>query len=272
MHVWDPSEHYYPWLCDPKPIPFRYGDYSALRRPYLVDHYRADIGNWYVAGAVYVEAEWDPRDPIGEMLFIEKIRNRYAFPTVAVAQAWLDREDCPAVLEAHAQRHFVRAVRHKPQPGMMDDRTWRAGFRRLSALGLHFELQAPWRQLDEAVRLARDFPEILIVLNHAGLPLDSEISGWAAALTRLAACKNAAVKISGLGRVTKKREVILTAIEAFGTQRAMFASNFPVDGLCHSFDAIYSTFDTVTQHFSRIERDALFYENAERIYRMESSV
>ena len=109
------------------------------------------------------------------MLFIEKIRRDTGFPTVAVAQAWLDREDFASVLDAHARRSFVRGIRHKPRPGMMDDRRWRAGYRRLAPLGLHFELQAPWRQLDEAARLARDFSDTLIVLNHAGLPSDGAL-------------------------------------------------------------------------------------------------
>ena len=269
FHVWDPQTHYYPWLCDPQPIEFRYGDYSALRRRYLLEDYRADTRGWQVRHGVYVEAEWDPDDPVGEMLFIEKIRRQTQFPTVAVAQAWLDRQDFAGVLDAHAHRGFVRGVRHKPRAGMMDDGRWRAGYRRLKPLGLHFELQAPWRQLDEAARLARDFPGTTMVLNHTGLPLDPELSGWKAGMSALAACPNVAVKISGLGTVTRKREVVLATIELFGAPRAMFASNFPVDGLCASFDAIYSGFDEITRHFSEAERAALFHDNAFRIYRMK---
>lgn len=219
---------------------------------------------------MYVEAEWDPDDPAGEMLFIEKIRRETGFPTVAVAQAWLDRADYASVLEAHARRSFVRGIRHKPRPGMMDDGRWRAGYRRLARLGLHFELQAPWRQLDEATRLARDFADTTIVLNHTGLPSDEQLPGWGQAMGALAACPNVAVKISGLGTVTRKREVVLETIEHFGVQRAMFASNFPVDSLCASFDAIYSGFDEITRGFSATERGALFHDNAVRIYRMES--
>ena len=222
-----------------------------------------------MARCVYVEAEWDPRDPLGEMVFIESIRKQSGFPTVAVAQAWLDRDDCAAVLEAHAQRDFVRAIRHKPKPGMMDDRKWRGGYARLAPLALHFELQAPWRQLGEAARLARDFPDTTLVLNHAGLPSDQDLPGWRQAMAALAACPNAAVKISGLGKVTAKREVVLTAIELFGTQRAMFASNFPVDGLCASFSEIYSSFDEITRGLTAAERRALFHDNAVRVYRME---
>jgi predicted TIM-barrel fold metal-dependent hydrolase len=269
FHVWDPQAHYYPWLCDPQPIEFRYGDYSALRRRYLVEDYLADARGWQVRHGVYVEAEWDPDDPVGEMLFIEKLRRDSGFPTVAVAQAWLDRADFASVLDAHARRGFVRGVRHKPRPGMMDDGRWRAGYRRLKLHGLHFELQAPWRQLDEASRLARDFPDTRIVLNHAGLPSDGALPGWRAALAELAGCPNVAIKISGLGTVTRKREVVLAAIELFGVERCMFASNFPVDGLCAGFDAIYSGFDEITRHFSGAERAALFHDNAFRIYRMK---
>jgi predicted TIM-barrel fold metal-dependent hydrolase len=269
LHVWDPQSHYYPWLCDPQPIAFRYGDYGALRRRYLVEDYRADAAGWPVVKGVYVEAEWDPADPLGEMKFISQIRNDTGFPSVAVAQAWLHHDDCVAVLDAQARHSFVRAVRHKPAPGMMDDARWRAGYARLGPLRLHFELQAPVRQLGEAARLARDFSDTVIVINHAGLPSDHEIPAWREAMAQLAACPNVAVKISGLGKVKAKREVVLAAIELFGTQRAMFASNFPVDGLCASFSEIYSGFDEFTRGFSEPERRALFHDNAVRIYRME---
>ena len=249
---------------------FRYGDYTRLPRRYGVEDYRRDAAPWRVERGVYVEAEWDPRDPVGEMSFIEDTRTRGGFPTVAVAQAWLDREDCASVLEAHAARAFVRGVRHKPKAGQMDDARWRAGYARLAPLRLHFELQAPWRQLGEAARLAADFPDTPLVINHAGLPLDAEFDGWKSAMRALAACPNAAVKISGLGRVSRKKEVVLATIDLFGPHRALFASNFPVDGLCASFDAIYRAFDDITRGFSAAERSALFHDNAVRIYRMEA--
>jgi predicted TIM-barrel fold metal-dependent hydrolase len=264
--VWDAHAHYYPWLAD-RPVAFRYGDYSALPRRYGVDDYRRDAAQWRVERGVYVEAEWDPRDPAGEMDFVAHFI-RGGFPTVAVAQAWLDRDDCAALLEAHAARAFVRGVRHKPKPGQMDDARWRSGYARLAGLGLHFELQAPWRQLAEAARLAADFSGTTLVLNHAGLPSDDELPGWRDAMAQLAARPNAAVKISGLGKVTRKRDVVLAAIELFGTRRAMFASNFPVDRLCASFDEVYSAFDDITRGFSAAERSALFHDNATRTYRL----
>jgi predicted TIM-barrel fold metal-dependent hydrolase len=269
FHVWDPQAHYYPWLCDPEPIAFRYGDYSSLRKPYLVADYRADSAGWRVERGVYVEAEWDPRDPLGEMEFIAEVRKPGGFPTVAIAQAWLDRSDCPQLLEGQARHAFVRGIRHKPKPGMMDDAKWRQGYAHLAPLGLHFELQAPWSQLQEAARLAGDFPQTAIVLNHTGLPNVEQLAAWRGAMATLAARPNVAVKISGLGNVRNKREVVLATIELFGTERAMFASNFPVDSLRTTFSEIFSEFDHITRGFPEAQRRALFHDNAVRIYRME---
>jgi predicted TIM-barrel fold metal-dependent hydrolase len=205
------------------------------------------------------------------MNFIAELRKPGDFPTVAIAQAWLHHDDCGMVLEAQARHAFVRGIRHKPRPGMMSDAKWRQGYARLAPLGLHFELQAPWAQLEEAARLAADFPQTTIVLNHTGLPYVDQLGGWRSAMASLAACPNVAVKISGLGNVEHKREVVLGAIELFGTGRAMFASNFPVDGLRATFDEVYSIFDQLTISFAESERRALFHDNAVRIYRMEQS-
>ena len=278
QHFWDPRVNYHPWLCDQPPIPFRYGDYSALRRPYLPADYFADATPHQVVKTVYVETEWDPRDPIGEMRYVERLRRETGFPTAAVAQAWLDRADTGATLTALAQFEFVRGIRHKPQPGQMSDERWRSGFAQLSRHGLRFELQAPWPQLAEAARLARDFPDARIILNHTGLPADRSregIAGWKKALHLLAACPNAAIKISGLGvpgqawTAPANREVVRAAIEIFGVERAMFASNFPVDGLCASFDAIVTGMLAIVQDFSTAEQCTIFHDNAIRIYDME---
>ena len=150
LHFWDPSLNYHPWLRDLPPIAFRYGDYSALKRPYLPADYFADAGAHRVVKTVYVETEWDPRDPVDETRYVQSMRDETGFPSVSVAQAWLDRDDCAAVLEAQAAFDFVRGVRHKPRanaaPGQgplggMRDAAWRAGYAMLARLGLRFDLQ-----------------------------------------------------------------------------------------------------------------------------------
>ena len=278
QHFWDPRLNYHPWLCDQPPVRFRYGDYSALRRPYLPADYLGDARPHQVVKTVYVETEWDPRDPVGEMRYVERLRRETGFPTVAVAQAWLDRADLGATLAALAQFDFVRGIRHKPRTGQMADERWRAGFSQLCGRGLRFDLQAPWTQLEDAARLARDFPEARIILNHTGLPADRSregIAGWKKALRALAACPNAALKISGLGvpgqawTAQANREIVIAAIDIFGIRRSMFASNFPVDGLCASFGAIVTGMLDIVHDLSAAEQRALFHDNAIRIYDME---
>jgi predicted TIM-barrel fold metal-dependent hydrolase len=287
QHFWDPRVNYHPWLCDEPPRPFRYGDYRALRRPYLPADYFADAATQGVVKTVYVETEWDPADPVGEMRYVAGLRRETGFPTVAVAQAWLDRDDVAGVLEQQAAFPFVRGIRHKPRanpspgdgaPGGMTDARWRAGFARLAHHRLRFDLQTPWWHLHEAAALARDFPETTIILNHAGLPADRSpdgIAGWRRAMAGLAACPNAAVKLSGLGvpgspwTADANRAIVLTAIELFGVARCMFASNFPVDGLCASFAAIYGGFREIVGGFPLADRRRLFHDNAVRIYALE---
>ena len=291
QHFWDLSLGKHPWLRDEPPPPFRYGDTRPLRRSYLPADYRTDAGAYRVVGSVYVETEWDPTDPIGETRWVQGLAAREGLPSAVVAQAWLDRDDVEDVLARQAACPLVRGIRHKPAaapspdsvvpgaPGSMGDPRWRAGFARLARHGLSFDLQAPWWHLQEAAMLARDFPDTQIVLNHTGLPADRSaegLRGWREAMATLAARPNVAVKISGLGvpgqswTAESNREVVLRTLDLFGVDRAMFASNFPVDGLVARLETIYDGFRTIVRDLTATDQQKLFGENAVRIYRLDA--
>ena len=70
--------------------------------------------------------------------------------------------------------------------------------------------------------------------------------------------------------VDSLRVVTVACIEAFGTERSMFASDFPVAGLYASFDEVFDSFKTITADFSPAEQAALFHDNARRFYRLDS--
>jgi predicted TIM-barrel fold metal-dependent hydrolase len=289
QHFWDPQLNYHPWLAQDAAIPFRYGDYSAIKQRYLPPEYFADAGSHDVVQTVYVETEWDPSDPLGETRFIERIAQRHGVPNAVVAQAWLDHPDAAVLLAEQAAFSSVRSVRHKPggptapeQVGgkrtLMSDEHWRRSFATLHGLGLHFDLQTPWWNLPEAAQLARDFPHTTLILNHAGLPCDRSalgLAGWHAAMAKLAEHANVVVKISGLGQrdrrwsVADNAWIVSEIIAMFGAERAMFASNFPVDSLCGSFDDIYTGFKHIVRDLPHADQERLFYSNARRIYRCE---
>jgi predicted TIM-barrel fold metal-dependent hydrolase len=287
-HFWDPRAHYYPWLNDAGHPPHRYGDHAAIKRPYLPADYARDTRGFEVVGSVYMEAEWDPRDPVGEMRYVASLRPQIGWPLAAVGQAWLHQDDAASTLERLAAFDFVRGVRQKPRanpapggpPGGMADRAWRDGYSRLRTLGLHFELQTPWWHLHEAAQVARDFPDTRIVINHAGMPTDRSPAGlaaWRAALAQVAARPNVAIKISGIGeagghwRLQANTQVVLAVIELFGVERCMFASNYPVDRLCASFATLFDGFAHMVEQFSADERSRLFVGNARTVYRLPAS-
>lgn len=290
-HFWDLGRNYHPWLCDePPPAAGRHGDARALRRNYLPEDFRRDWDGLRVAGSVHVEAEWDPRDPVGETRWVDSVADEAGFPTVIVAQAWLGRGDVEEVLEAQARFARVRGVREKPAvaarpdqvaphaPGSMSDPAWQEGYARLEAHGLSFDLQAPFWHLPEARALAERFPGIAIVLDHTGLPTlrtPEGLAAWRKCMRTLAEAPNTAVKISGLGEphlprwsVRTHRDVVLETIDIFGVDRCMFASNYPVERLYAPYAAIMRGFMDIAARYSLTERRRLFHENAMRWYRI----
>lgn len=286
-HIWDLANDL-PWLKHER-VPFRYGDYSAICRNYMPADYRADTTGWPVTGSVYVEAEWNRALAAQESRWVARVAAETGVPSAVVAWCDLARPDAGELLAAHASVPMVRGVRHKPAAapaqqdarrgvsGSMDDPAWREGYALLARNGLSYDLQTPWWHLDAAAELARDFPETQIIVNHTGLPADrspSALAAWRRALEVAAAEPNVALKISGIGRpglpwtVEANAPVIRDAIAIFGTERAMFASNFPVDGLVGDFDTIFSGFLAATADKTEAERDSLFHDNAARIYRL----
>jgi predicted TIM-barrel fold metal-dependent hydrolase len=278
QHFWDLGRNYHPWLCDPELPPFRYGDTQSLRRNYLPPDYRRDAGAHEIVMTVHIEAEFDSARPVAETAWLEEIAAAHGLPTACVAQAQLDRDDAADVLAAQAAHRLVRGIRHKPAPGQMASAAWRRGYALLEKHGLTFDLQAPWSILAEAAALATAFPKTPIIINHTGLPADRSetgLAGWRHALRTVADCPNVALKISGIGLAGRKwtlaenGPVIRAAIDIFGPGRCMFASNFPVDGLCATFDEIFAGFRQAVADLPRTEQRALFHENAVRIYRLK---
>ncbi|MEJ8574431.1 amidohydrolase family protein [Microbaculum marinum] len=289
QHFWDLDRNYYPWLCDPKLIPFRYGDYSVLKRTYLPPDYLQHVGANRIVKTVHMEAEWDRGDPVAETRWIEGIAAKYDFPSACIGHAEPDREDIEDVLRGHAASPLVRGIRHKPAAsgrpqdarrgtsGSMDDPKWRDGYALLERFSLSYDLQTPWWHLDAAAELAAAFPATTIIVNHTGLPSDRSeegLAGWRHALETVAAQLNVALKISGLGRpglpwtVEANAPVIRDAVAIFGVDRCMFASNYPVDRLAGPFTTIYDGFREAVADLPVADRRKLFHDNAVRIYRL----
>lgn len=287
-HLYDLKTGNYPWLQGPM-LERVFGDYSAIRRDYLIEHFLADIRDQNVVKTVHLQVEYDHNDPVAETRWLQGVADKHGYPHGIVAFADLASDDAQAVIEAHCEFPNTRGIRqclnfHRDpvktfieNPHLMSDSRWRQGYALLARYGLSFDLQLYYTQMEEAVALARDFPDTVIVLNHTGMPVDrapDEIEGWKKGMKLLASAPNISCKISGLGMgdwtwtVDSIRPFVLHAIETFGVGRCMFASNFPVDKLFSSYNDVFNAFKRITRDFSLDERRALFHDNAERVYRL----
>ncbi len=282
--------HRYPWMASAGGNFM--GPCDAILKTYEVREFLADSEGIELLKVVHIDAAHDPTDPFEETRWLQSLADAAGsrgMPQGIVAYADLSQPDVDALLARHAAQRNVRGIRQTLNVHAdpfydyvgrhyLREPAWRRGFALLEKHKLSFDLQIYPSQMIEAAELARAHPQTTIVLNHTGMFVDrSTVAGWRAwrdGLRGLAQCPNVSVKISGLGMIDHQwtveslRPYALEAIDAFGTERAMFASNFPVDRLYSSYAALWQAFDRIVGGASPAERHALFCANAERIYRI----
>ena len=184
----------------------------------------------------------------------------------------------------------------RPPGGLMRRPEFVAGVRRLAAFDLSYDAFLYHTQLAELVELARQVPEVTIVLDHLGGMLgigpyagrrDAILATWRSVMAELAGCPNVRVKLGGIGMAVfglgfESRPTapssddlvaawggpILETIELFGPDRCMFESNFPVDKESTSYANLWNAFKKITAGADPAERDALFAGTARRTYRV----
>ncbi len=186
-------------------------------------------------------------------------------------------------------------------PGVMMEPKFREGFAELGKRGLSFDAWLMEPQLPELIDLARQFPETPIVLDHVGTPLGlgsykgklgERFPIWRENIRALARCENVHVKLGGLampfcnfpsmlsdmssaGRASSEQlaaewgPYVETCIEAFGANRAMFESNFPVDEVSCDYPTLWNAHKLIAKSATAAEKHALFFGTANRFYRLE---
>jgi L-fuconolactonase len=197
---------------------------------------------------------------------------------------------------AHDPSPDIRRAHTDPPPQLLADPDFRRGFAALGRAGLSFDAWGFHPQLPEVADLARAHPDVPIVLDHIGGPLgigpyggkrDEVLAQWRVAITDVAACDNVTVKLGGIGMPIygmgfHKQETETTSeqladawgdemrfcIDAFGVDRCMFESNFPVDKASCSYLVLWNAFKRMVADASPAEKAALFHDTAARVYRV----
>lgn len=278
-HLWELDRFHYDWLAGegwPQQTAFL-GDYSAIRRDYTIDDLLADFAGSNVVKSVHVEAAYAGPDPVEETRWLQGVADEHGFPHGIVVFCDLEAEGAEAELERHLESANVRGVRLRAHPADTSTQAFRAGFAALGKHDLSYELNGSPGQLLSGRDLALEHPDVQVILGHTGLPLERTeeyFRTWESEMRALAEAPNVAVKISGLGMVDHDwtvdsiRPWVLSTIEAFGVDRCMFGTNWPVDALYSTYAELIDAYRTIIDGFSRDEQERLFARNAERYYRI----
>ena len=196
----------------------------------------------------------------------------------------------------HPSEVPYRFITHRPPKGLLEDSRFLDGFKQIASRGLSFDAAVFHNQIPKVAALAAKFPNTPIVLNHIGTPMamDMDANGraqvfreWRDGIRELARQPNAICKIGGFGLpflgfdFIARTEVVYSAdlaaawqpyvtetLEAFGPARCMMASNFPQDGRACGFVPLWNALKRTVSDLTADERLDLFFNTANRVYRL----
>jgi predicted TIM-barrel fold metal-dependent hydrolase len=284
-HIWRVQD--LPWLSGPM-IPRIFGPYDSLRHDYDGADYAADVTPHGFTQSVYVQANWPLERSLEEVQWVQAQHEEHGFPHAIVGSADLFSPDAGDTLRAQAQAsplmrgcrlqlhwHANPPFQFQPGPDRMRDPMFDQNLRLLVELGWVFELQVFPNQLPYARELVERHADLTFVLVHAGMPIDGE--PWREALAALSAYPNVYVKLSGQGtfihRVDRDwiKTVTSAVVETFGSERAMFGSNFPVESIWTDFSSLVEAWFGVLAEFPLQAREDILGRTARRVYRLEEA-
>lgn len=264
VHIWDPSVLEYDWLS---------GD---LDRRFMPDEYHAVAPD--TNGVVFVQA--GAADGLAEASWVASLEWRGLLGIVA--QAPLEQGSAVrAYLEQVGAIDRVVGVRRLLQdeplaffehPGLL------AGLRTLGATGLTFDACVRTAQLPALVSLLSKFPELPVVLDHLGKPpvASGDDGGWERNVRELAALPQVMVKLSGIapeasasqGVREQAKPWLDVALDAFGAQRCMIGSDWPVSATTtHAIGPREWLFDVLDElGASSAEREYLSWRSSADFY------
>ncbi len=270
-HVWDLAVRPQDWLAGPEMAP--------INRTYLEPELAQHAEDHGIDASVLVQTVTLP-DETPEFLDVAAASSVIAAVTGWVDLTGEDVADELATLLAHPHGGYLRAIRAQVQ-GEADPR-WlcrpdvRRGFVAVGAAGLLGELVILPAQLPAVVETVRDVPEVTWVLDHAGKPdlRSGDLAAWSTAMRELGRSPNVVCKLSGL--VTEAdwdawdlatlRPVAEVVLEAFGPDRVMIGSDWPVCELAGDYGRVIEAYRALLDGLSADERAAVEGVTAARVY------
>ncbi|MBX3098112.1 MAG: amidohydrolase family protein [Salinibacterium sp.] len=258
------------------------GDIDGMKSlKFDINHVVAESRFADVSGFVHVQAAIGSDDPVKETRWLTRMRATAPVPFTIVAHADLGSDDAMRQLDGHAESPYFVGVRDFASEPMLAsgeiNPVYEASLEVLADRGITFDLDCEWFNMGAALELARRHPNLQVVLEHIGFPRsrdDAYFESWNGAIRDLAKAENVTCKISGLGMTdplfTKEslRRWVDSCVEAFGADRCVLGSNWPVDRLYSSYDVIMDLYREYISELSDSEQAKILSENAARLFKL----
>jgi predicted TIM-barrel fold metal-dependent hydrolase len=279
VHYWDLKDPdlIYAWLERDWVHPI-IGDIDGLKvLKYMAPQYIAETRFQNVPKAVHVQAAIGIVDPVDETRWLQEQADQTGFPHGIVAHCDLTSPDAEETIDRHMQHANMRGIRDFGQGDYLADPAWQQGYGLLARHDLVFCLDVIPENLPKARALAEAYGDVVLCIDHAGFPRarnQEYFEMWKRGMNDAAGAPNVVCKVSGLGMCDNEwtadsiRPWVLACIEAFGTERTFFGTNWPVDRLYSSYGDVVNAYEEIIADFSPDEQEALFSKNAERVFRI----
>jgi len=277
-HLWDLDKLEYAWLAEEDPEETEVlGDYSSIRKSYSVTDLINDFSGCNVVKSIHLQANYSGPDNVEETKWLSELADSHPFPHAIIAFTDLMSDNAEEELDKHCAYSKMRGVRTFYTGEQLLEPKFNKGLQALQDRNLIYDLHSLKDDMEHALTMANNNPNLQIILGHAGLPLERSkeyFDEWSKSLKVLAKADNVAIKISGLGMADHNwdtnsiKEWTLSCIDIFGVDRCMFGSNWPVDSLYSSYKELIDSYKEVTDGFSAEEKINLFSANAEKYYRV----
>ncbi len=254
---------------------------KMLKRDFLPDDLAPLLHENHIHASIAVQA----RQTLDETRWLLELAASHPLIQGVVGWADLCSPQLDAQLNELVPHRRLVGLRHVLQDELEDDFMLRPEFKRgisrLAAHGLVYDILIYPRHLPLAVQLVRAFPNQQFVLDHLAKPLiaKGQIEPWSRDLRELARCPNVACKLSGMVTEARwnawRREDFLpyleVALEAFGPERLMIGSDWPVCTLSGDYGSVMAIGMDYIQPLSASERDSILGGACARIYRIDQA-
>ncbi|GAA2727495.1 amidohydrolase family protein [Cellulomonas aerilata] len=278
VHFWDRrrTDLEYGWL-DGDGAEATLGDLDGLRAVrYSVPELRADTRMHGVTQVVHMSAATSGH--LAETRWLQGLGDETGWPDAIVAGVDLAAPDAAATLDRHREHDRLRGVRDMRDGSVLGDPAFRRGYARLAGTGLVLCHSVGVDHVAAAVALVRAVPDVVLCVDQSGMPESRSpeyLRTWRAALGTLAAEPNVVVKISSLGvhdhdwTPASRRPWIRALVDAFGPDRCLYGSNWPVERLYSGYGDALGVFRAAIGDLSGAEQAAVLAGNARRVFRLE---